>query len=784
MKKTDYIDQLQNTLIDMYQADLQSATPAQLHNALSTVVMYSIAENWNKSKAIHANHRRAYYFSAEFLMGRAVFNNLHCLGILTEIKHALAEKGIDMNALEEAEDAALGNGGLGRLAACFLDSAATHSIPLDGYGLRYRYGLFRQSFKDGFQHEDADDWQKFGDPWSRRRDNLAITIAFGGQTFRAVPYDMPIIGFGTNNIGTLRLWQSEPVEAFDFSAFNDQHYEQAVMVKNAVENITNVLYPNDSTYAGKQLRLKQQYFLSSASLQDIIKTYKSAHGGTIRDFSANIAIQLNDTHPVVSIPELMRLFMLEGMDFDTAFDETQKVFSYTNHTVMSEALEKWDVDLFKSVLPEIFDIIYRINARFCGELMHRNYQDIHLVSIIQGGVIHMASLAVYGSHHVNGVSEVHSSILQKNVLKNYYSIFPERFTSVTNGVTQRRWLGLCNQNLAAFITRRIGPGWETQLSNIAELRAFDSEKDISELNAIKYANKLRLCEHAQKITGVELPPDFIFDVQVKRMHEYKRQLLNIFGVMDIYFGLKDGRIKDFFPTVFLFGAKAAPGYFTTKTIIKYINEASLLINNDPAVNDKMRILFVPNYNCSLAELIIPAADISEQISSAGTEGSGTGNMKFMMNGAVTLGTMDGSNIEIFEEAGLENNYKFGKTVDELTALRQAYVPRSLYENEPRINRILDTLIDDTFACNKTGLFQDLFNGLVNGYGYNGADPYFVLLELLPYVEKKLEINRDYQDRVAFGRKCLANIAASSKFSSDRMLLDYCKNIWHISSVKE
>lgn len=782
MVTSEYMDLLRREVMDLYQVRLEEASAMQLHNALSSVVMSTIAEDWGASHAACEKQRRAYYFSAEYLMGRAIFNNLHCLGILKEISAMLKTAGLELNSLEEAEDAALGNGGLGRLAACFLDSAATHDIPLDGYGLRYRYGLFRQSIRDGYQHEQADDWQRYGDPWSRRRDACAVAVSFKDQTVRAVPYDMPIIGYGTRHIGTLRIWQSEPLEAFDFSAFNDQQYEQAVQEKNLVENITRVLYPNDSTFAGKQLRLKQQYFLSSASLQDILRTYRQAHNGDLSNIAGDLAIQLNDTHPVVSIPELIRLLMLEGFDFDAAFLAARDIFGYTNHTVMAEALEKWDVELFKSVIPDIFDIIYRINERFCGELMQQGHSAIHTVSIIQGGLLHMANLAVYGSHCVNGVSEIHSKILQTSVLKEFYAIFPERFTSVTNGVTQRRWLGLCNPGLANFINDRIGNGWEKEFSEIARLKEHISDEDVRQFNAIKHENKQRLCAHIEKAEGVSLPAEFLFDVQVKRMHEYKRQLLNAFGIMDIYFGLKERRITDFHPTVFLFGAKAAPGYFLAKTIIKYINEVAALVNNDPAVNGKLRVLFVANYNCSYAELIIPAADVSEQISTAGTEGSGTGNMKFMMNGAVTLGTMDGANIEIFEEAGLENNYRFGKTVEELNALQSTYKAVDVYNREPRVKKVLDTLQDSTFACSKTGIFKGLLDNLLYGYSYGVADPYFVLEELIPYVERKLEINRDYANRIAFGRKCLHNVACSGKFSSDRMLSDYAENIWHIAPV--
>ena len=762
------------------QVSLEEATVQQLHAALASVIMGAIADPWYESRHAHERTRSTYYFSAEYLVGRMVYNNLFALGILDEVKKEFAERGLDLAAFEDIEDAALGNGGLGRLAACFLDSAATMNLPLDGYGIRYKYGLFKQTFTNGFQTESADDWQRFGDPWSRRRDTHEVLVHFSDSTVRAVPYDMPIIGYHTDNIGTLRLWQSEAVQDFDFEKFNNQEYAVAVLEKNAVEDITRVLYPNDTTTAGKRLRLKQQYFLSSASLQDLLFRFKRENR-PIKEFCELVSIQLNDTHPTVSIPELMRLLMLEGLSFDEAFEITQKTFSYTNHTVMQEALEKWDVNLFRDLLPEIFDIIYRINAKLCGEIMAKGL-DCEPYAIVSNNIIRMANLAVYASSYVNGVAEIHTQILKDDVLKIWYRVYPERFQNKTNGITQRRWLGLCNPELSKYITERIGGGWITDLEQLKGLKAFMSDRDVDEFIAVKREKKRQLRKIILEREGVDLPEHFCFDVQVKRMHEYKRQILNAFAILDIYFGIKDGRIKNFTPTAFIFGAKAAPGYLRAKAIIKFINEIAKRINNDPDVRDLMRVVFVHNYNCSYAEHIIPAADISEQISPAGTEASGTGNMKLMLNGAVTLGTFDGANVEIVQEAGEENNYVFGYSVDDLNALRPHYNPKAIYDYEPRVRRVVDTLIDGTFYDNDTGVFADLHRSLLFGNGWQKPDYYFVLQELLPYIDRKMDALNDYKDIRAFTRKCIVNTASAGKFSSDRTIRQYADEIWHIKEL--
>lgn len=762
------------------QVSLKEATVQQLHAALASVVMGAIADPWYESRHAHERTRSTYYFSAEYLVGRMVYNNLFALGILDEVKKEFEERGLDLAAFEDIEDAALGNGGLGRLAACFLDSAATMNLPLDGYGIRYKYGLFKQTFTNGFQTESADDWQRFGDPWSRRRDTHEVLVHFSDQTVRAVPYDMPIIGYHTDNIGTLRLWQSEAVQDFDFEKFNNQEYAVAVLEKNAVEDITRVLYPNDTTTAGKRLRLKQQYFLSSASLQDLMFRFKRENR-PITEFAELVSIQLNDTHPTVSIPELIRLLMLEGLTFDEAFDLAQKTFSYTNHTVMQEALEKWDVNLFRDLLPEIYDIIWRINTKLCGEIMAKG-KDCEPYAIVSNNIIRMANLAVYVSSYVNGVAEIHTQILKDDVLKIWYEVYPERFQNKTNGITQRRWLGLCNPELSKYITERIGGGWITDLEQLKGLKQFLSDKDVDEFIEVKREKKRQLRKLIKEREGVDLPETFCFDVQVKRMHEYKRQLLNAFAIMDIYFGIKDGRIKNFTPTAFIFGAKAAPGYLRAKAAMKYINEIAKKINNDPDVKDLMRVVFVHNYNCSYAEHIIPAADISEQISPAGTEASGTGNMKLMLNGAVTLGTFDGANVEIVQEAGEENNYVFGYSVDDLNALRPHYNPKAIYDYEPRVRRVVDSLIDGTFSDNGTGVFTDLHRSLLFGNDWQKPDYYFVLQEMLPYIDRKLDALNDYKDIRAFTRKCINNTASAGKFSSDRTIRQYADEIWHIKEL--
>ena len=753
---------------------LKEASPQALHDALGHAVMMAVSDGWSESKQRRMHERKAYYISAEYLIGRLVYSNLYNLGILDEMKQLFADRGVDLACLEEIEDAALGNGGLGRLAACFLDSAASTNIPLSGYGLRYKFGLFKQSFDEiGSQKENADDWSKFGDPWSYRRYNHTVKVKFADQTVLAVPYDVPIIGYGTQNINTLRLWQCEAEEELDFNAFNDQDYLRALQQKNRAEDITRVLYPNDSTWEGKRLRLKQQYVLSSASLQDILRFYKSVHGNDVSHFHEFYAVQLNDTHPAMSIPELIRLMMAEGMSFEQAFEVAQKTFSYTNHTVMSEALEKWNLDLMRSVVPEIVDIIIRID-----EKLKREHPGLF---VIRDNAAHMANMSVYVGSYVNGVAEIHSQILKDDCFKDWYAVFPERFQNKTNGVTPRRWLGLCNPELTQLIKYRIGGDFLADLDRLNKLKPMIDDDMVLQFNKVKRQKKEQLCQIIHEREDIKLNPDFVFDVQVKRAHEYKRQLMNALSIMDIYFRLKDGSLKDFQPTVFIFGAKSAPGYARAKAVIRYINRMSRLINNDPDVANKLKVVFVQNYNCSYAEHIIPAADISEQISPAGTEASGTGNMKLMLNGAVTLGTLDGANVEIAKEAGIENEYIFGHTVEQINAMRENYNARSIYDVNDRLRKAINTLVDGTVPTDDAQ--KELFHALLDGASWHKADHYFTLLDYASYMEKKLQANRDYADRLAFGRKCMVNIASASKFSSDRTIRQYAQEIWHVEPTQ-
>ena len=749
---------------------LTSTTPQRFHDCLGQAVMMAISKNWTESKKRREGHRKAYYLSAEYLMGRLVYSNLFNMGILHSIRRAFAEKGVDLSELEDIEDAALGNGGLGRLAACFLDSAVTKGIPLSGYGLRYRFGLFKQSFDEaGNQKEMADDWTRYGDPWSYRREKHAVKVTFADQTVIAMPYDMPILGYHTDNIGTLRLWQCEPEQELDFDAFNARDLEKALQEKNSAEDITRVLYPNDETREGKLLRIRQQYVLSSASLQDILRVYRSTHGKDLVHLHEAAAIQLNDTHPALSIPELIRLLMAEGLDFDSAVTVAGKTFAYTNHTVMAEALETWDLDLMGEILPEIVEILRRLDDR-----CRKEYPGL---SLIRDNRIHMADLSIYLSTAVNGVAKIHTEILKHHVFRDWYAVFPEKFQNKTNGITPRRWLGLSNPELTRLLEEYVSPGFLTQLDWLQVLKPVIDDELISKFNQVKFTKKQQLSKVLRDKEGVVVDPHFVFDVHIKRLHEYKRQLLNGFSILDIYFALKEGRLPDFTPTLFLFGAKAGPGYRRAKAIIRYLNRVAKLVNGDPAMAGKMQVVFVQNYNCSYAEHIIPAADISEQISAAGTEASGTGNMKLMLSGAVTLGTLDGANVEIVEQAGAENNYIFGATVEELAALRDHYNPRALYEADPALRRVVDSLIDGTVETDDE--FKELYDSLLTGVDWQRPDPYFLLQDFRAYQEARLKANRDYRDRMAFGRKCMMNVASAGKFSSDCTVRQYADEIWKV-----
>lgn len=765
-------------------SDIKSANPQQLHNALGDTIMEMFADQWNESRKEHLSKRRAAYLSMEFLVGRAVYNNLLCLGIYDDVQNVFDELGISLADLEVIEDAALGNGGLGRLAACFLDSAATLDLPLDGYGIRYKYGLFKQSIVDGFQREDIDDWTKYGDCWSTRCDNDTVLVEYNSQTVKAVPYDMPIFGCKTKNVGTLRLWQAEPVKEFDFDTFNRQNYLEASREKIYAEDISRVLYPNDDTDEGKKLRLKQQYFFSSASLTDILRKHK-ANFGTLENLSDYVSIQLNDTHPVISIPELIRqLVDNEGFSFEKALDTAKKVFNYTNHTIMQEALEKWSCNLVEQLLPRVYEIIIMINEALISELYKLNIErdKINSLKIIKNGLVHMADMAVYASSHTNGVAEIHTQILKDSVLANWYSIYPDRFQNKTNGITQRRWLALCNMELSALITELLGTDqWMVNLDMLKELEKFaDDETVLRKFIDIKQTKKSQLRDFIAERDGIEINDKSIYDIQIKRLHEYKRQLLNAFSILWIYFGIKDGTIKDFAPTTFIFGAKSAPGYRRAKAIIKFINEIGRIVSEDPETKDLIKVVFVSNYNVSYAEKLVAAADVSEQISTAGTEASGTGNMKLMLNGAVTLGTYDGANIEIVQEAGEENNYIFGAEVEDIAEIMPVYDSRRLFASNDMIRKVVSTLIDGTVSDGGSGDFRELYTSLLDGASWHSPDHYYVLGDLEGYVEMKLRTNTHYSsDRLTFAKKQWLNMCNAGKFSSDRTIADYAENIWHI-----
>lgn len=764
--------------------DISSATPQQLHNALGETVMELYSQQWSNARDEHLSKRRAAYLSMEFLVGRAVYNNLLCLGIYNEVNEAFSELGLNLADLEVIEDAALGNGGLGRLAACFLDSAATLGLPLNGYGIRYKYGLFRQTIEDGFQREYIDDWTRYGDPWSVRCDEDTVLIKFNGQIVKAVPYDMPIFGCKTENIGTLRLWQAEAVKEFDFETFNNQQYLEASKEKVFAEDISRVLYPNDDTNEGKKLRLKQQYFFSAASLTDIIKKHK-ARFGTLDNLADYISIQLNDTHPVISVPELIRqLVDNEGYTFEKALEIAKKVFNYTNHTVMQEALEKWWIGLVEEVLPRIYEIIIQINEELIAEMYAKGMEraKIDRVKIIKGELIHMADMACYASSHINGVAEIHTQILKDSVLADWYSIYPERFLNETNGITQRRWLALCNMELSALITELLGSDeWITDLDKLRALEKYaDDEAILRRFIDIKQTKKAQLADFIKAHDGVEVAPGSVFDIQIKRLHEYKRQLLNAFSILWIYYGIKDGSISNFTPTTFIFGAKSAPGYRRAKAIIKYINEIAKLVSSDPDTKDLIKVVFVQNYNVSYAEKLVAAADVSEQISTAGTEASGTGNMKLMLNGAVTLGTYDGANIEIVQEAGEENNYVFGARVEELEKIVPTYDSRKVFSENKKIKKVVSSLIDGTVSDGGSGDFRELYTSLLDGASWHAPDHYYLLGDIESYVETKLRCINDYSsDRLAFAKKQWLNMCNAGKFSADRTIADYAENVWAI-----
>ncbi len=758
------------------QATLESATAKQLYAAVSKAAMARLPVSWRQPTA----GKRVAYLSAEFLMGRMVESNLLNMGLLEQTREILQHHGVRTTVFEDIEDAALGNGGLGRLAACFLDSAATHDIPLDGYGIRYRFGLFRQSFDNGFQQESADDWTAFGDPWSVRCEDERVCVRFADEEVWAIPYDMPIIGYGGRAVNRLRLWQAETAEPFDFALFNDQKYERAVRARDRAERISGVLYPNDDTDAGKKLRLKQQYFFASASLQDMLRRYRQVYGEDYTKFPEAYAIQLNDTHPTVAIPELLRLLCENGLSFEAAREVVFRAMAYTNHTIMPEALETWNIKLFRAVIPQVYRYVVRLQQAAETELTHRGVADTAPYALIDGEKIHMARMAIFATHSVNGVAQLHTELLKTKALPEWYSVYPERFQNKTNGVTQRRWLALANPKLAALITETIGNRWITDAEALKALEPYgDDAAFLQQLRDIRSHNKARLAAYMRDREGIALRQDFLLDVQIKRLHEYKRQLLNAFSVLDTYYRLKENPKQVFVPTAYVFGAKAAPGYFRAKGIIKYINELAKLVNNDPTVYDKMQVIFVSNYDVSYAERLIPAADVSEQISTAGTEASGTSNMKFMLNGAVTLGTYDGANIEIVKQAGWDNNYIFGARVEELEAERESYNPNLLLCEQPRLRRVVESLVNGTFDDGGTGMFRELYTAITEGASWHQPDHYFLCRDFASYCETRHRVNAEYQDAEAFYRKGLMNIANAGLFSSDRTIREYANEIWHV-----
>ncbi|WP_411843347.1 glycogen/starch/alpha-glucan phosphorylase [Salinicoccus sp. HZC-1] len=783
MESLELKERIEGQAYDSYGQSFYELHEKEQFVTVGNAVMEYLVPRWIESKEKFSRHKQAYYFSAEFLMGRALSNNLTNLEIEADVKKTLEEMGVDYNMLEDAEDdAGLGNGGLGRLAACLLDSGATLDYPLSGYGILYQYGIFKQNFVNGFQVEEGDPWLEYENPWLVRNSNDTVIVEFSEEDkVEAVPYDMPVVGYGGRTINTLRLWSAEAIDKFDFKAFDEGQYIESVRAQNEAETISRILYPNDSTDEGKKLRLKQQYFFTSASLQDLIKKYNAAGHKDFEDFSKLHSIQLNDTHPALAIPELIRLLEHEGVDFEKAFDITQKTMAYTNHTLLAEALEVWDKDLLVSVLPNLYPYIEEINDRLIKELKEWKVDESrwHKFLIIQNNSIHMAFMSIYATRAVNGVAAIHTELLKTEVIKGWNEIFPNRIVNKTNGITQRRWLLQSNPQLSEMITEMLGTkDWITDLSLLNNLEEKYAEDAVLErfIN-IKNEKKQELADYIQFHEEIDIDPESIFDIQIKRLHEYKRQLMMAFYIADLYNRIKANPEKDWTKRTFIFGAKAAPGYYIAKAIIKFINELASQVDTDPDTNGIIKVVFVENYGVSYAEKLFPAADVSEQISTAGKEASGTGNMKFMLNGAVTVGTMDGANVEIVEEAGKENNYIFGMEVEEVETKRADYDPKVPMKETEGLEAVVESLVDGTYHDNGTGMFQDLYNGLVD------KDEYFVLEDFASYREAQDKIAHDYKDKNAFYKKGFVNMANAGKFSSDRTVEEYAKDIWHISKLK-
>ena len=811
-EKEAFKEEVKNNIKNLYRKTIEEATGRQIFQAVSLAVKETIIDYWLATQAEmeKKDPKTVYYMSMEFLMGRALGNNLINMTAYQEVKEALDEMGIDLNIVEDQEpDAALGNGGLGRLAACFLDSLATLGYPAYGCGIRYRYGMFKQKIENGYQVEVPDNWLKDGNPFEIRRDEYAKEVRFGGDvrieydpvtkrnnfiqenysSVRAVPYDMPIIGYGNHVVNTLRIWDAEAITDFHLDAFNRGDYRHAVEQENLAKMIVDVLYPCDDHYAGKELRLKQQYFFISASLQALLVRYKKKHDD-VRKLHEKVTIQMNDTHPTLAVAELMHLLIdQEGLEWDEAWDVTTKTVAYTNHTIMGEALEKWPIDLFSKLLPRIYQIIQEIDRRFIEQIRVRFPGDegrVARMAIIRDGQVKMAHLAIVAGYSVNGVARLHTEILKHEELKDFYDMMPEKFNNKTNGITQRRFLLHGNPLLADWVTKHIGDGWITDLSEMSKLKKYvDDPKALAEFAEIKYQNKLRLAEYIRNNNGIEIDPRSIFDVQVKRLHEYKRQFLNILHVMYLYNQIKDHPEMYFYPRTFIFGAKAAAGYVRAKETIKLINSVANVINNDKSINGKIKVVFIEDYRVSNAEIIFAAADVSEQISTASKEASGTGNMKFMLNGAPTLGTMDGANVEIVEEVGMENAFIFGLSSQEVIHFENhgGYNPTDIYFNDWDIKRVVDQLIDGTYANGNREMYRDLYDSLVNTHGRERADRYFILKDFRSYADAQKRVEEAYKDREAWSRKALMNVACCGKFSSDRTIQEYVDDIWHLDQIK-
>ena len=814
MSQTINKDELKKTIVfnvkSIYRKTIDEATPAMVYQAVALAVKDMIIDRWI---ATHKEYDKqdakiVYYMSMEFLTGRFLGNNIISLCEQKEIEEALSELGFDLNSIEDQErDPALGNGGLGRLAACFLDSLASLGYPAYGCGIRYRYGMFKQQIRDGYQIEVPDEWLKDGYPFEIRRAEYATEVKFGGyvetewdgkrnhfvqkgyQSVMAVPYDIPIMGYGNNVVNSLRIWDAQPVNTFNLSEFDKGDYQKAVEQENLAKTIVEVLYPNDNHYSGKELRLKQQYFFISASVQRAIKKYKEKHDD-MHKFYEKASFQLNDTHPTVAVAELMRILLdEENLEWDEAWEITTKTCAYTNHTIMAEALEKWPIELFSRLLPRVYQIVEEINRRFVAQIQQRypgDNEKIRRMAIIYDGQVRMAYLAIVGSFSVNGVAKLHTEILEKQELRDFYEMMPEKFNNKTNGITQRRFLLHGNPLLADWVTDKIGNEWITDLSNIKKLSVYvDDEKCQQEFMNIKYQNKIRLAKYIKEHNGIDVDPRSIFDVQVKRLHEYKRQLMNILHVMYLYNQLKDNPNMDIVPRTFIFGAKAAAGYKRAKLTIKLINNVANVINNDKSIGGKLKVVFIEDYRVSNAELIFSAADVSEQISTASKEASGTGNMKFMLNGALTIGTMDGANVEMAEEVGKENMFIFGASADEIINLENngGYNPMDIFNNDQDIRRVLMQLINGYYSPQDPELFRDIYNSLLNTQSSDRADTYFILKDFRSYAEAHKKIDQAYRDEKWWARTAMLNTASAGKFSSDRTIEEYVRDIWHLEKIK-